>query len=218
MKVRKLAIALALAGGLGSSVTQALGLGEIELQSYLNEPMDAEIVLPQSRGIDPGDVFVNIASETAYQRLGLQRNLFLGKLRFDVATRPDGSLVVNVSSREPLREPYLNFLLELTWPNGRLMREYAVLVDPPVYAAETGTREPLVAASSAGRSNSSPSANSGAVSRSASAGAGSAQSLASGSVYGPTTSSDTLWSIATRMRPNNSVSVQQVMLAIQDLN
>jgi pilus assembly protein FimV len=56
MKVRKLAVALALAGGLGSGIAQALGLGEIELQSYLNEPMDAEIVLPQSQGIDPGDV------------------------------------------------------------------------------------------------------------------------------------------------------------------
>jgi pilus assembly protein FimV len=218
MKVRKLAVALALAGGLGSGVAQALGLGEVELQSYLNEPLDAQIMLRQSRGISPGDVFVNVASESAYQRVGLNRGQFASKLKFQVITRSDGSLAVSVSSREPLREPYLNFLLELTWPSGRLLREYAVLVDPPVYAAETGTREPLVAASSGGRSNPSPAANSGMVSRSEPAGSGSTQSLASGSVYGPTTSSDTLWSIATRMRPDNSVSVQQVMLAIQDLN
>ncbi|EAZ98767.1 FimV/HubP family polar landmark protein [Marinobacter sp. ELB17] len=218
MKVRKLAVALALAGGLGSGVAQALGLGEVELQSYLNEPLDAQIVLRQSRGVSPGDVFVNVASESAYQRVGLSRGQFASKLKFQVVTRSDGSLAVSVSSREPLREPYLNFLLELTWPSGRLLREYAVLVDPPVYAAETGTREPLVAASSAGGSNSLPSANSDAVSRSAPAGSGSTQSLASGSVYGPTTSSDTLWSIAIKMRPNKSVSVQQVMLAIQDLN
>ncbi|PFG54767.1 pilus assembly protein FimV [Marinobacter sp. LV10R520-4] len=218
MKVRKLAVALALAGGLGSGVAQALGLGEVELQSYLNEPLDAQIVLRQSRGVSPGDVFVNVASESAYQRVGLNRGQFASKLKFQVVTRSDGSLAVSVSSREPLREPYFNFLLELTWPSGRLLREYAVLVDPPVYAAETGIREPLVAAPSAGRSNSSPSANSGAVSRPAPASSGSAQSLASGGVYGPTTSSDTLWSIATRMRPNNSVSVQQVMLAIQEIN
>ena len=118
MKVRKLAVALALAGGLGSGVAQALGLGEIELQSYLNEPLDAEIVLPQSRGVNPADVFVNIASEQAYERVGLDRNQFLSKLRFQVVTGNDGSLIVNVSSREPLREPYLNFLLELTWPSG----------------------------------------------------------------------------------------------------
>lgn len=220
MKVRKLAIALALAGGLGSSVAQALGLGEIELQSYLNEPMDAEIVLPQSRGIDPGDVFVNIASETAYQRLGLQRNLFLGKLRFDVATRPDGSLVVNVSSREPLREPYLNFLLELTWPNGRLMREYAVLVDPPVYAEESGVAEQVRAPSSAA-ADQSRSATSARSAESARRQARVEQSRGAGyrgDTFGPTGSSDTLWTIAATVRPDNSLSMQQVMLALQDLN
>lgn len=145
MKVRKLAVALALAGGLGSGVAQALGLGEIELQSYLNEPLDADISLRKSEGVDPGDVFVNIAPDSAYERVGIDRNYFLTKLDFRVTTASDGSLVVNVSSREPLREPYLNFLLEVTWPNGRLMREYAVLVDPrcmrrsPVY----GKRLPL---------------------------------------------------------------------------
>jgi len=217
MKVRKLAVALALAGGLGSGVAQALGLGEIELQSYLNEPMDAEIVLPQSRGIDPGDVYVNIASESAYQRLGLQRNQFLGKLRFDVTTRANGSLVVNVSSREPLREPYLNFLLELTWPNGRLMREYAVLVDPPVYAEDSGVSEPVRAPSSAQSRPASSTRSAESVRRQArveQSGGGGYRS----DTFGPTGPSDTLWNIATTVRPDNSLSTQQVMLALQDLN
>jgi len=217
MKVRKLAVALALAGGLGSGVAQALGLGEIELQSYLNEPMDAEIVLPQSQGVDPGDVFVNIAPERAYQRLGLERNQFLGKLRFDVTTRANGSLVVNVSSREPLREPYLNFLLELTWPSGRLMREYAVLVDPPVYAEESGVSESVRAPSNA-QSRPAPSARSSeSVRRQAQV----EQSSGSGyrsDTFGPTGPSDTLWTIASAVRPDNSLSMQQVMLALQDLN
>ncbi|WP_203300707.1 FimV/HubP family polar landmark protein [Marinobacter sediminum] len=218
MKVRKLAVALALAGGLGSSVAQALGLGEIELQSYLNEPLDAEINLPQSRGVDPGDVFVNVAPESAYERVGLSRNQFLSKLRFQVVTQNDGSLAVNVSSREPLREPYLNFLLEMTWPNGRLMREYAVLVDPPVYAEDSGVQEQVSAPAvtsvqpqpTSTRSNES-------IRRQAQA----QQSLSrgyQGNTLGPTQSSDTLWTIASRVRPNDSVSMQQVMLALQDLN
>ena len=81
MKVRKLAVALALAGGLGSGMAQALGLGEIELQSWLNEPLDAEISLNQSRGVDPGEVFVNVAPEAAYERVGLDRHQFLSQLR-----------------------------------------------------------------------------------------------------------------------------------------
>ncbi|MFO7528834.1 MAG: FimV/HubP family polar landmark protein [Marinobacter sp.] len=220
MKVRKLAVALALAGGLGSGVAQALGLGEIELQSYLNEPLDAEIVLPQSRGVSPGDILVNIASDTAYERVGLDRNQFLSKLRFEVVTGTDGNLVVNVSSREPLREPYLNFLLELTWPNGRLMREYAVLVDPPVYAEESGVRE-QVTASSATTRTSEPAAQPARSSESIRRQAEAESSLGRGysaDAFGPTGPSDTLWTIASRVRPDNSVSMQQVMLSLQDLN
>ncbi|HEA52609.1 FimV/HubP family polar landmark protein [Marinobacter antarcticus] len=225
MKVRKLAVALALAGGLGSGVAHSLGLGEIELQSYLNEPIDADIVLPQSQGIDPGDVFVNIAPERAYQRLGLQRNPFLGKLRFDVVTRPDGSLMVNVSSKEALKEPYLNFLLELTWPNGRLMREYAVLVDPPVYAEESGVASQVRAPSSAPSARSQPATSARSAesarrqSRVQSSRAQSSRNAGYGAdTFGPTGSSDTLWTIAATVRPDSDLTTQQVMLALQDLN
>jgi pilus assembly protein FimV len=218
MKVRKLAVALALVGGLGSGVAQALGLGEIELQSYLNEPLDAEISLPQSRGVDPADVFVNIASESAYERVGLSRNQFLSKLRFKVVTESDGSLAVNVSSREPLREPYLNFLLELTWPSGRLMREYAVLVDPPVYAEKSGVQD-NVRAPSASTSSTSQRSSATRTETPRQTQTRQAQNRGyQGNTFGPTGPSDTLWEIAARVRPGDNVSVQQVMLAIQDLN
>ncbi|MDI9245502.1 FimV/HubP family polar landmark protein [Marinobacter sp. CHS3-4] len=217
MKVRKLAVALALAGGLGSGVAQALGLGEIELQSYLNEPLDADIELRKSAGVAPGEVFVNLAPDSAYERVGINRSYFLTKLNFQVTTAPDGNLVVNVSSREPLREPYLNFLVEVTWPNGRLMREYAVLVDPPVYAEESGVQEsvttPTVSQQSQPQQQSAPSQptrqTSSQVTQTRSYGA---------RTLGPTNSADTLWTIAAQVRPNNDVSMQQVMLAIQDLN
>jgi len=213
MKVRKLAVALALAGGLGSGVAQALGLGEIELQSYLNEPLDADISLRKSEGVDPGDVFVNIAPDSAYERVGIDRNYFLTKLDFRVTTASDGSLVVNVSSREPLREPYLNFLLEVTWPNGRLMREYAVLVDPPVYAEESGVREEVAAPAT--RQVSEPARQQQARSTSQEPRRTTTQRART---LGPTGPSDTLWNIAESVRPDSSVSMQQVMLALQDLN
>ncbi|MEP3824234.1 MAG: FimV/HubP family polar landmark protein [Marinobacter sp.] len=219
MKVRKLAVALALAGGLGSGMAQALGLGEIEMQSWLNQPLDAEISLRQSRGVDPGDVFVNVAPEAAYQRVGLERHQFLSKLKFEVVTEADGNLAINVSSREPFREPYLNFLLELTWPNGRLMREYAVLVDPPVYAEESGVREQVTAPTSAPqRSTAARTSRSAESVRRQAAVQNSRSSGYSADSFGPTGPSDTLWTIAQRMRPNNSVSMQQMMLAIQDKN
>ncbi|MGC8119026.1 FimV/HubP family polar landmark protein [Marinobacter sp. VGCF2001] len=216
MKVRKLAVALALAGGLGSGMAHALGLGEIELQSWLNEPLDAEISLNQSRGVDPGEVFVNVAPESAYERVGLDRHQFLSQLRFEVVTGPDGNLAISVSSRGPVREPYLNFLLELTWPNGRLMREYAVLVDPPVYAEESGIDE-QVSAPAVREARQQPARSEESVRRQAAA----ESSLSRGygaETFGPTGPSDTLWTIAQQVRPNRSVSMQQVMLAIQDQN
>lgn len=217
MKVRKLAVALALAGGLGSSVAHALGLGEIELQSFLNEPLDAEIDLRKSTGVSPDEVFVNIASEADYNRVGISRNYFLTKLRFNVTTAPDGNLVVNVSSSEPLREPYLNFLLEVTWPSGRLMREYSLLVDPPVYAEESGERQVVApAASTATRTTASPSRP--AATRSSAPASAAGDTAYSRTTFGPTGQSDTLWGIAIKVRPDSSLSPQQVMLAIQDLN
>ncbi|MDK8464342.1 FimV/HubP family polar landmark protein [Marinobacter sp. SS13-12] len=216
MKVRKLAVALALAGGLGSGVAQALGLGEIELQSYLNEPLDAEINLRKSEGVDPGDVFVNIAPESAYDRVGIDRNYFLTKLDFRVTTARDGSLVVNVSSREPLREPYLNFLLEVTWPNGRLMREYAVLVDPPVYAEESGVQEQISAPAT--RQASQPSQRQAQPRAQARSQEPQRSTSQRSRTFGPTGPSDTLWNIAVSVRPDSSLSTQQVMLALQDLN
>jgi pilus assembly protein FimV len=216
MKVRKLAVALALAGGLGSGVAQALGLGEIELQSYLNEPLNAEINLRKSEGIAPGDVFVNIAPQSAFERVGIDRTFFLTKLNFQVTTAPDGNLVVNVSTREPLREPYLNFLVEVTWPSGRLMREYAVLVDPPVYAEESGMQEQVSAPAT--RQTSQPQRQAREASPpQAERGASQARAPAPRTL-GPTNAADTLWTIAARVRPDNSVTMQQTMLAIQDLN
>ncbi|OEY67711.1 FimV/HubP family polar landmark protein [Marinobacter sp. X15-166B] len=216
MKVRKLAVALALVGGLGSGLAQALGLGEIELQSYLNEPLNAEIALRKSKGVQPGEVFVGLASEADYRRVGISRDYFLSKLKFDVGTTSSGNLVVNVTSREALREPYLNFLLEVTWPSGRLMREYAVLVDPPVYAEESGVRESIQAPQA-----SSPAATASSPNRTQASGRSPRPAVGSGAAprtYGATNQSDTLWGIALAVRPDNSVSPQQVMLALQDLN
>lgn len=218
MKVRKLAVALALAGGLGSGVAQALGLGEVELQSFLNEPLDADIRLLKTDGVSPDEVFVELASQQSYERLGLTRDFFLSNLRFEVVTSPNGELMVNVTSREPVREPYLNFLLEVTWPSGRLMREYAVLVDPPVYAEESGLQEQVQAPSSSAARPESSRQQAAPTRQSQRQTSTSSSRVSAGNTFGPTSASDTLWGIATAVRPNDSLTPQQVMLALQDLN
>ncbi|MFL1405241.1 FimV/HubP family polar landmark protein [Marinobacter sp. M1N3S26] len=218
MKVRKLAVALALAGGLGSGVAQALGLGEIEIQSYLNQPMNAEIDVNRLDGVSPDDIIVNLASEQDFERVGLRRDFFLTRLNFEVTTAPNGELVITVTSSEPVREPYLNFLVEVTWPSGRVMREYSVLVDPPVYAEDSGVSEP-VQSTQTRQTTSQPRDTAGQDTQPASGDATTTtttRSAVSGSLE--VQASDTLWEIAERVRPDTSVSMEQVMLAIQDLN
>ncbi|BES71609.1 motility hub landmark protein FimV [Marinobacter nanhaiticus D15-8W] len=220
MKVRKLAVALALVGGLGSSVANALGLGEVELQSYLNEPLDADIALRNTGGVSPNEVYVNLAPPAVFERVGISRDFFLTNLQFEVTTAPNGQLVINVTTRQPVREPYLNFLLEVTWPSGKLLREYSMLLDPPVYAAERDDAAPVQAPSTSRSQTAAPatqrtqSAEGGTSSRST-AQAGASQV---GGTFGPTGPSDTLWGIALQVRPDESYTPQQVMLALQDLN
>ena len=217
MKVRKLAVALALAGGLGSGVAQALGLGEIEIQSYLNQPMNAEIDVNRLDGVSPNDIIVNLASEQDFERVGLRRDFFLTRLNFEVTTAPNGELVISVTSSEPVREPYLNFLVEVTWPSGRVMREYSVLVDPPVYAEDSGVSEPVQTTQTRQtQTTSQPRDTADQGTRPASGDAPTTRSAVSGTLE--VQASDTLWEIAERVRPDTSVSMEQVMLAIQDLN
>jgi len=113
----------------------AVGLGSIEMKSALNQRLDAEIPL---RGVDPeqaGDVIVTLASEEDFREVGLPRPFMLTNLRFEVVER-GGELFVQVTSSERITEPYLSFLVEVDGPSGNLLREYTVLLDPPVYASE----------------------------------------------------------------------------------
>ncbi|NQD93360.1 FimV family protein [Pseudomonas sp. CrR25] len=108
----------------------ALGLGEITLHSALNQPLEAEIELLEVGDLAASDVLVRLASAEAFNRSGVDRLIFLNDLRFTPLLR-GGSSLIRVVSNQPVREPYLNFIVEVVRPNGRLLREYTVLLDPP---------------------------------------------------------------------------------------
>ncbi|MEJ2528896.1 MAG: FimV/HubP family polar landmark protein, partial [Gammaproteobacteria bacterium] len=130
--VRKLSLMLVLTLGLAPLAVQALGLGDIQLQSALNQKFDAEIRL---MSVDKGqidDIKVKMASDKAFERSGVDRTFLLTSLHFNPEINKDGEPVIKVTSKEPIREPFLNFLIEVNWPKGRLVREYTVLLDPPV--------------------------------------------------------------------------------------
>lgn len=132
IKVRKLATAAAVSLVLASGGVRALGLGDIEMRSALNQPMNAEIRLTSVQPGEADGMIVKLASPDAFSRAGIDRTNVLTDLRFSVDSS-GGAPVIRISSTQPVVEPFLNFLLEVDWPAGRMVREYTVLLDPPVF-------------------------------------------------------------------------------------
>ncbi|MCZ6798509.1 MAG: hypothetical protein O7D36_11255, partial [Gammaproteobacteria bacterium] len=113
----------------------ALGLGEIEVDSFLNQPLDAKIEVISTRPGEVDDLLVTLASRDAFTRAGLSRPRGLSELRFKVLiNEEDGTAVVLVTTKKAVKEPFLNFLVEADWAKGRVLREFTVLLDPPFYA------------------------------------------------------------------------------------
>ena len=188
VQVRKLVLAIAAASALSSGMAQALQLGEMTLKSKLNQPLSVEIELRDVGGLTAAEITPSLASAQAFVDAGVDRQAFLDDLTFTPVINPEGRSVVRVTSSKPLPDSYVRFLLQVQWPNGRLMRDYSVLLDPAKFDQ--------------------PAPPAGAPASAAPAAGTPAQHT--------TTSRDTLWEIAAKNR--NGASVQQTMLAIQALN
>ena len=134
--MRKLATAAAVSLALASGGAFGLGLGDIEMRSALNQPMNAEIRLTSVKPGELDGMIVQLASEDAFSRAGIDRTQALTDLVFTVDQSANVP-VIRISSRRPVVEPFLNFLLEVDWPQGRMVREYTVLLDPPVFITAT---------------------------------------------------------------------------------
>jgi pilus assembly protein FimV len=136
---------------LSPSLTWALGLGEIHLNSALNEPMRAEIDLIAATPEELTALRASLAGRDAFARYGVDRPPFLSSLVFKVGKSKDKRDVLFVTSTDAIPEPFVTFLVEVNWSRGRLMREYTLLLDPPVYSpGETATSSaPVVAAATA---------------------------------------------------------------------
>ena len=195
VQVRKLVLAIAAASALSSGMAQALQLGEMTLKSKLNQPLSVEIELLDVGGLTAAEITPSLASSQAFVDAGVDRQAFLNDLTFTPVVNPNGRSVVRVTSSKPLPDSYVRFLLQVQWPNGRLMRDYSVLLDPAKFD------QSAPAASAPAPRLSAPATTAPAVSKSA---------------QHTTTSRDTLWEIAAKNR--NGASVQQTMLAIQALN
>ncbi len=221
---RKFYIVILLA--LVPALANALGLGNLDLNSALNEPFDARIQLLSPTADELDSLTVNLADSNAFARAKIDRPFILSKLKFSLRRSvDDGPDYIRVYSQDPIREPFLNFLVEVSWSNGRLFREYTVLLDPPLY-------DPTARDSKFTRSQPSSGSMAEPVTlddpahkviytddfEQTSSSVASPNVNYTGGDYGPISESETLWSIASAMRPDTSTSVNQMMLALLRAN
>lgn len=202
----------------------ALGLGEIKLKSALNQPFDAEIELVSATQEDLGALRAALASSDTFVRYGLDRPAYLADFNFRVAKGADGRDVLRVTSPRPVTEPFVTLLVEANWPRGRLLREYTVLLDPPVYAPGPAASEPVAAAPrvSSGGATSTRSAapvvdttteSVRSSSPTSSAAPAAAPGIEPGSTY-RVRNNDTLWEIASAANPGPRSNINRAMVAI----
>lgn len=251
--MRKLTLSLAILAALVPGSTYPLGLGDIELNSALNQELDAKIPVLSAEPEDAQTLIVKLADRDAFARAGIDRPYLLQQLKFKAEAK-NGKPYVKVYSLKPIREPYLSFLLEVDWPEGHLLREYTILLDPPVYnstgastataaPADTGGSRPFEDASAPAQKPMQAQTQDSRPALSAmTAPAPSVGASTSAPAPAPVASmqsntgqqtqyrampeyqqvsgeyrvqqNDTLWSLASKFRPDASVSVEQMMLAL----
>jgi pilus assembly protein FimV len=193
VQVRKLVLAIAAASALSSGMAHALGLGELTLKSTLNQPLVAEIELLDVKDLTVAEVVPSLASPDDFAKAGVDRQAFLNDLTFTPVLNASGKSILRVTSSKPLSEPMVKFLVQVMWPNGRLLRDYSVLLDPSKFSPQTAE----------------------AAAQPTSTVAAPVTGATKPSQY-TTSPRDTLWEIAAKAR--NGGSIQQTMLAIQALN
>lgn len=180
---------------------QALGFKEISVNSFLNQPLDARIELISISTDEADGLRVSLASPEAFTKADITRPSLLAKLNFQTFVGDDQKVYIHVTTKDAIREPFLNFLIEVALDGNKVLREYTVLLDPPINDVNLAQASP---ASVPAKPVSPKEALPQPLSR----------KLTVDNQYGPVKPTDTLWDIANNLRPDTSVSVEQMMMAI----
>ncbi len=208
---KRLAPVIAVLAMLAPMAAFALGFGNITMKSALNQPLEAEIQLLSVQKGDLENLKIRLGSLEDFARVGADRAYFLTKIKFSLAKKPDGTPYVRLSSSERVTEPFLDFVVEARWPRGRILREFTVLVDPPVLSDEAPAPIRQAAVQAAPAASARTARQAPIRERATLSSVTSRDGVLS---YGPVQPNETLWVIASRMRPDESVSVNQMMLAL----
>jgi pilus assembly protein FimV len=212
-----------------SQVAWSLGLGEAKVESFLGQPLEVKIELITGASDDLASVSARLASAADYELIGASRDDVSVPLQFSIEN-PDGNAYIAVHSKLDINNPVLRLILEVNWPNGRMLREYTLFLDPATFSQpapapriETEkTIEPATEAQPVPAPRVEPASTAGRATEAqppqpAPAPAGDAV-ISGAEEYGPVKSGDTLWRIAKDWSAGSGLNLNKVMLAIQREN
>lgn len=213
--LRKLALVMAISPAIWLSTASALGLGEIDVQSKLNQRLNAVIPLTDLAPDEAETLQVGLAQGDAYDKAGLTRSDYLNALNFTVVT-DDGAPRIVISGKQIAREPLLNLLLDVRGRNGRIQRAFTILLDPPDYAMPKSTAAPAAEESSTALAPAVPAKKT--LKKSSETGAPARPPQPETADYGPVAAGETLWSVASRLRADPAITMDQMQLALYKAN
>lgn len=212
------------------------GLGRLIVMSTLGHTLVAEVELLSVQKNET--ITGKLASPEIYQQANAQYNNALVGTRVTVEKRPNGQLYLKVTTSRPVNEPFIELLIEINSENGRVMRQYTALLDPPGYGRAAGEIPPP-AVSSAPRTRAPASTESGAVASAAPAAEAPAAAAAApaplaakpaapaarpapaasagAKQYGPIKPGETLGRIARSVKPEG-VSLEQTLVGLYQQN
>lgn len=120
----------------GSGIVYAAGLGGINVTSALGQPLKAEIEVVSVDKADKSSIKAKLASAEAYKNAGVDFPYGVPKIKFQVEERANGDSYIKVTTAQPVNDPFVTLMVELTWSSGKLLREYTFLLDPVDYKPE----------------------------------------------------------------------------------
>jgi pilus assembly protein FimV len=190
----------------------AVGLGKLRVLSALDQPLDAEIELLSTTPAELNTLQVGLGSRSDFTRAGVERSEFLSLVQFEPGVRDNGEVFVKLTTRDPVSEPFLHFLIALDWTGGKLIREYTALLDPPLYA------QGRPASVSSPRLAGADPAGSAVRSAPSIAPPSASARVQDGQLYGPISRGETASEIVNRMNLPEGVDVFQAMIALLQRN
>lgn len=190
----------------------SLGMGEMFVNSSLNEPFDAQIKLIDVNNSPLRAIKVRLAPYEDFQRIGLERNQTLDALRFSIIKDQQGQPVISIKSLDSIVEPYLQIIVDLDWSDGQIYKIYTVLLEQPDYHQRFGIQPKVVQGKNAEILNKSKVDSLEVMNRMRQP-----SKERKELPYGPTGTNENIWQIAQRFTASDT-SIQQVILAIVGTN